>query len=160
MTINELHASHIRRVKVGFILSGEKLSPAEITESLGIEPDHSANRGDERRGYRGVLIAPHSEGFWRIDTEGKVQSKDINDHLRFLLGRLLPHEEKIVRFVEAGYESFVDVLWESTYLYAGTGPLIESECIVGIGRLKAGMGFDIYQIDEPDEEHNLTEGET
>jgi len=42
------------------------------------------------------------------------------------------------------------VLWESTYLYAGTGPLIEKDCCIGIGLLEAGLGFDIYQIEEPE----------
>lgn len=50
----------------------------------------------------------------------------------------------------SGGETYFDVLWESTYLYAGTGPLLSAQVCEGIGALRAGMGFDIYQVDEDD----------
>ena len=61
--------------------------------------------------------------------------------------RLLPHREAILELADGG-ETYFDVLWQSTYLYAGTGPLIEADCLAGVAALRAGMGFDIYQIDE------------
>ena len=154
MSINELHASHIRRVGVDFYLSSPSLDPGEVTEALSLQPDKSAKRGDERRNYSGNLLSPHEEGFWMLSSKGKVngkfQSKDINEHIVFLLKLLLPHRESILRFAEGGETSF-SVLWESSYLYAGTGPEIFRECIEGISQLGAGIGFDIYQIEEADE---------
>jgi hypothetical protein len=44
---------------------------------------------------------------------------------------------------------FNDVDWESWYLYAGTGPAIDSRAVTGAAALGAGMDFDIYQIDKP-----------
>ena len=38
----------------------------------------------------------------------------------------------------------------SSYLYAGTGPVLAGDCIAGICELKAGLGFDIYQIESED----------
>ena len=147
MGISELHVSHIRDVRVGVVLSSPNLTPQDVTATLGIEPDSSASRGDEQRNIAGKLMKPHTEGYWRIDTKGKVQSKDINDHFRFLLSLLLPHTKSILKFAQDG-ETYFDVLWQSTYLYAGTGPVIDSECLQGVSELQAGMGFDIYQIDE------------
>lgn len=40
------------------------------------------------------------------------------------------------------------VFWQSTYLYAGTGPLLDAADLAGVAALGAGMGFDIYQLDE------------
>jgi hypothetical protein len=63
--------------------------------------------------------------------------------------KLSPHAELLNQVSEGG-ETFFDVLWKSTYLYAGTGPLIEARHLRGMAELNAGMGFDIYQVDEED----------
>jgi hypothetical protein len=86
----------------------------------------------------------------QVGTEGIVVSKDINDHFHFLLDRLLPHSDEILSFAKGG-DTYFGVLWQSTYLYAGTGPLIDARSLAGVAMLGASMGFDIYQIDEPDE---------
>ena len=150
MAISAEHASHIRKVKVGFIISGDTLNPIIVTEQLNLEPDDTAQKGDERQNTLGQFLTPQTEGFWRIDTENKVHSKDINDHLRYLLDRLLPHRDQILQLAQKG-ETFFDVLWQSTYLYAGTGPFIDAENIQGIAKLQASIGFDIYQVDENEE---------
>jgi len=144
------NVSHIRKVEVGFIISGKNLNPQEITNALGIQPDHSAACGDERRNLKGALLASHDAGFWRLDTSAKVQSKDINDHFRYLLSLLLPHRDAILKLSQEG-DIYFDILWQSTYLYAGTGPIIDRDCLQGVSQLQASMGFDIYQIDDEEE---------
>lgn len=155
MSINELHASHIGRVGVDFYMASPSLNPSEVTAALGIQPDKFASRGDERRNYGGSLLSPHEEGFWLLSSKGKVQgeleSKDIDEHFMFLLKQLLPHRESILRFAEGGETSF-GVLWESSYLYAGTGPIISRECIAGIAQLGADIGFDIYELEAKEDE--------
>ena len=133
-----------------FLITTLSLNPNEVTAVLGIQPDKFAMRGDERRNHAGGLLSPHEEGLWLLSSRGKVQgdlpSKDINEHLLFLLNVLLPHRENILSFAEGG-ETYFDVLWESSYLYSGTGPVISRECIEGMAQLNAGVGFDIYQIE-------------
>jgi len=147
MEISELHAYHIRKVEASFWISGQNLIPEQVTEAVGIQPDFSGNKGDEKRNKLGKVMGTHSESFWVLSTEGKVKSKDINDHLRYLLSQLLPHREAILKIADNG-ETYFDILWQSTYLYAGTGPVIERDCLQGAAQLGAKMGFDIYQIDE------------
>ena len=149
MTISDIHASHIRRVQVAFVISGKNLDHKKVSTILGLQPDVSANKGDPKILYS-KMIGAHSEGIWGINTKDKVDSKDINDHLNFLLDILLPHKDTILELAQDG-ETYFDVLWESTYLYAGTGPLIDKKCLYGIGQLDAGMGFDIYQVREKKE---------
>jgi hypothetical protein len=147
MTISESHASHIRRVYVAFLVEAPELDPTRVTESLGVLPDGAARRGDERRNIQGVVIGVEENGWWRLSTEGIVVSRDINDHFHHLIDQLLPYCDILLNFAKGG-ETFFDVHWESTYLYAGTGPLIDKQSIAAVAALGAGMGFDIYQIDE------------
>lgn len=150
MAIGENHASHIREVVVRFFISGRDLNPAAVTAALGIDPDVCALQGEPRRLGDGRAVGVESDGYWSVGSGGKVVSKDVNDHFRHLLALLLPRADAIVAAASGG-ETFFDVRWESTYLYAGTGPLLDAECVAGVARLGAGMGFDIYQIDEPGE---------
>jgi hypothetical protein len=60
---------------------------------------------------------------------------------------LLPHRLTILDFARDGQTAF-DVLWKSTYLYAGTGPMLDADCVSGVAALGAGISFDIYQVDE------------
>jgi hypothetical protein len=148
MAISELHASHIRKVEVSFCLISPDLDPDVVTTRLWIQPDQKHRCGEERRHTRsGKVLGQHGEGLWAIGSLPHVDSKDINDHFRWILARILPHREVVVEFARGG-ETYFDVCWTSTYLYAGTGPLIDADCLAGVAILGAGMGFDIYQIDE------------
>ncbi len=144
---NDFHTSHIRRVHVDFELMAPDLDPVQVTTTLNVKPTATANRGDERWNLKGKQLQPHDAGWWKLTTADSVNSKDVNEHLRYLLEILLPHCESILSFAKNGKTHF-DVLWESTYLYAGTGPIINSEHIAGIASLQADIGFDIYQVDE------------
>ncbi len=148
MGISESHASHIGRVGVDFCLSGNELDPGIVTSSIGITPSFSARRGDARLGPRGREVGTHKVGLWRLSSEGAVVSKDVNDHFAFLLERLLPYQAVLREFAAAGQAIFI-VFWESSYLYAGTGPAVDARAVSGAAALGAGMDFDIYQIDEP-----------
>jgi hypothetical protein len=147
MKLEPHYAATIRRIHVDFILSAPNLDPAKVTSALKIKPSESARRGDERRNPRGDLLSPHKEGWWRLSSEGKVKSKDINKHFEYLLKKLLPHKSTILKLAKDG-ETFFDVLWENTNLYAGTGPVLSNQSIKGMAELNASIGFDIYQIDE------------
>jgi hypothetical protein len=62
MTISQLHASHIREVNVGFIISGPKVDPEQLSDLTHIPPDRSARKGDERRNARGDLLGSDGVG--------------------------------------------------------------------------------------------------
>jgi hypothetical protein len=145
MSISQLHASHIREVNVGFIISVPKVDPLQLSDLTKIQSDRSAKKGDERRNARGDLLGYEDNGWWRIESSFRLEvtgvgKKDINEHLHALLNTLFPHAELLNQVSECG-ETFFDVLWKSSYLYAGTGPLIEARHLSGIAELNAGMGF-------------------
>lgn len=149
MKLDEFYVSHIGMVRVSFSVSALNLDPAEFTSTIGVQPISTAKRGDERRNYVGNIISPHEEGYWKLSSEGKVNSKDINEHFSFLLKILLPHRKEILRLVkELNGEADFDLIWQSSYLHAGTGPLLSLEIVKGVSQLGAAIGFDIYQIKE------------
>jgi hypothetical protein len=80
-----------------------------------------------------------------MSTEGAVDSKDINEHFRYLRDRLNVTRE-ILDSIAPNGRTYIDVLWQSTYLYGGTGPLLDAEAIGWAAAVGAGMGFDIYQV--------------
>jgi hypothetical protein len=55
--INDLHASHIRRIYVEFSIESPDLEPTLVTERLGIPPSQFGRRGDERRNYAVLITA-------------------------------------------------------------------------------------------------------
>jgi hypothetical protein len=138
-------------VNVGFVLSAPLLDPTEVSACVNIASDLAGRVGGEWRNAKGDVVGLHSEGWWRLDSnprlvQRELDLKDINHHFRVLLECLLPVREDLMRLSPGG-QAFFDVLWESSYLYAGTGPLIDAENLQGIANLRAGMGFDIYQIE-------------
>lgn len=153
---NPLYLSHIGRVKADYTLSAPDLDPDEITRKLSIQPDASGRRGDPRLNGKGEPMGgDEREGWWQISSDG-LDSKDINAHLDSLLARLLPQEQVILEVIKEGQtESYFDILWESSYLYAGTGPILETRTVNGIGRLNASIGFDIYQIDSEEKNDDI-----
>lgn len=148
MALNPLHEAHIRGVAVTFSVSARDLDPDAVTAATRLAADDAARRGDVRLNRAGVPRRPEPDGWWALETRGKVASKDVREHFRYLHERLLPHAEALRAFAGDGGETFFDVFWQSTYLYAGTGPLLDPASLTGIAALGAGMGFDIYQVDE------------
>jgi hypothetical protein len=153
MGISESHAAHVGRVKVEFWLAGRALDPEAVSQVVGTSGDSVARAGDPRVAKNGLALPPSEEGIWRLSSRHRIQAsgralKDVNEHFRCLLQILLPHRDALVGLARNGRISF-DVLWESSYLYAGTGPVLEADCIRGIAELGADVGFDICQIGAP-----------
>lgn len=132
MALNPLHEAHIRGVAVTFSVSAPDLDPDAVTAATGLQPDDSARRGDVRRNRAGTPLRPEAEGWWALGTRGKLESNDVREHFRYLRERLLLHAEALRDFARGG-ETFFDVFWQSTYLYAGTGPLLDAADLAGGG---------------------------
>lgn len=145
-TLNPSHEAHIGRVWVEFELTGNEIASKTVTEALGLTPDDSANKGDSRENFAGKPLTPHREGWWYLTSRDKIDSKDLRVHFHYLLEKLLPVSDKIAS-LGSNCNKYFGVHWESSYLYAGTGPILDLATIEGVARLRAEMGFDIYQIE-------------
>jgi hypothetical protein len=142
--ISKFEESTILAVRVAFSLAGPRLIPCEVTSGIGITPDFTIEAGAPWLNPLGKQIGQHETGMWGISSARRVQSKDINDHLRYLIKILLPRKRSL-RDLTQENESFFDVLWKSSYLNAGAGLRLDAECLQGVAALNAGIRFDIYQ---------------
>ena len=138
---------HIRKVSVGFVLRGPSLDAEAVTKRLCLNPTAAVRKGQQRIIAGRVLPPCHDAGYWRIESTPAIDSIDINDHFGFLLNLLSPLVHDIKGIIEAN-EVYFDVLWESTYLYAGAGPVISNGSLRGMAELGADVCFDIYQVNE------------
>ena len=147
--LNPLYESHIGKVEVSFCLSAPHLGTSELSDLLKILPDSYAKRGDKRKNRQGLDVPGVEEkGYWILSSKGRINSKDINDHFGILFHYLLPVRHEICNFLKSSdSEAYFDVFWESSYLYAGTGPILSDETVKNVSELNASIAFDIYQID-------------
>ena len=92
MAISEFHASTIIKVRAYFGFGGFECDPSEISRALRIEPDEILRKGSKKflRNGNEMEVLRNS---WGI--ESKSISKDINEHLRELLTRLVGSESLI-----------------------------------------------------------------
>lgn len=142
MAISGLHASTVVNVRAYFGFDRFDCDPDVITRFLEIQPDEVGRKGAVK------ITGSNREVRWPFNTwsiVSRIESKDVNEHLRELIGRL--------RHVSGDFppefgEPFFSVLWKGNYLYAGSGPFFEADVIVGIARLNAALYQDIYQADE------------
>lgn len=144
MALNPQFAEGIRTVRVDFGFWMFDCDPNEITAALGIVPDESGRRGEERALRGGHLFrAPY--GSWSIAS--KLGSKDVNDHFRGLLHRLDGCADRLDP--HWGVPTF-GVLYKATHLRSGNGPFFEADVVRGIAALGADLWQDIYALDEDD----------
>ena len=142
MTISELHASTIVKVKVTFGFSGFACSPDEISELLKIQPDHSRVKGAKQKRENGrEVIVPEST--WSIYS--RSSSKDVNDHFNEILDRVIP----VMPSIQTGWGvPGFGVLWKNNNLYTGNGPYYNSRVLEQVASLCGEIWHDIYQVDE------------
>lgn len=144
MAISDIDALTVILVRVYFGFDEFACDPDEITEALKLQPDEVRRTGEFRTVGGGREIRERSNSWTLVS---RVDSKDVNDHVRELLERLGSANDHFRP--EFGRPSF-SVLWKGNYLYAGSGPSYESDVIAGIASLGAELWQDIYQIDQED----------
>jgi hypothetical protein len=143
--LSAFHESTIIRVRVAFGFSGFTCDPDAISRGLGLEPDEVLRRGEE------FLLPDGKTDLRPLNSWGmtsQTKSKDVNVHLRELLGRLAARAGAMAP--EFG-TPFFTVTWKGNYLYAGSGPYYEADVLKGIAELGAELYQEIYQVDQEDD---------
>lgn len=109
MPISDFHASHVRRVRVTFCIASTDMDPRRVSELLGVYPSKTVQRGDERRNAAGHIVGTEDQAHWCLSTRGAVESKDINEHFRYLQAQL-PITREVLEPVGANYQASIYVL--------------------------------------------------
>lgn len=118
------------------------LDPAEITEMFGVQPTRFHKKGEPRRGRNGVLYAPFDEGAWLLDSRDHVRSKDINQHLSWILDNIASCNSSIHRLQDLGYKTDLMCGWFSKSF--NTCPSLNVENMRRMASFRLNCWFDVY----------------
>ena len=143
MTLSEFHEGTIEAVRVTLCLREFECDPDHITGVLGIQPDETRRRGEDREIGVGRQISNRANQ-WAL--RSRSDSKDVNVQIRDILERL----GEVAKRIEPGWHPFFDVVWKGNYLYAGSGPFYERDVLAGVAQIGAEIYQDIYQVDRND----------
>jgi hypothetical protein len=123
---------------------GDRLEPGRVTEILHTKPTTAYHKGEVYKRDRRGNEARGRTGLWLLSSEGHVQSSDVNDHLRYLIGVLFPDRStsKHLRdLLRDGYiEVDVPVFWHGTR--GQHSPVISDDVRQAFRRLPAKIEED------------------
>lgn len=115
----------------------EGSDPDVVTEKLGLQPTRTQRKGELRNGQ--IKQWPTA---WFINSEEKVQSKDLRRHLDWLMEQLSGKQEVIRELQKAGARLDISCFWASACGHGG--PMLDPRILKRLARLNIGLGFDIY----------------
>jgi Domain of unknown function (DUF4279) len=125
---------------------GDRLVPERVTEILGVAPILAYRQGEVFKRSRDHN-ARGRKGVWVLSSEGRVPSRDLDAHLRYLLAILYRDEDDRIDELrelmrEQGLEADVGCFW---YGEPGTSPpLIAAEIHAALARLPARIETDFH----------------
>ena len=124
----------------------EFCSAEDITEILRIEPTESHNKGSLHTNAIGRTRRARCTG-WFLSSEDHVRSKDLRDHLDWLLTNLSGAEAKLRSLQqEDGMNMTVYCIWWSAAYH--NGPTLWPEQMGTLARLNLECGLDVYFFGE------------
>ena len=146
------------RTYATFVVRSTEIQPEEITNTLNLEPSFTRKNGDKTLG-KNIAI----NNLWKFTTLDELESKDINDHFKFLFNIIDEKKGEINELSSKGCEFYFFVLWESqAYGGFGGGPTLDVHTMSKAVELNAKILFDIYfdfpSMEEEDDKNEDTEG--
>jgi hypothetical protein len=128
------------------------ISQEEVTNILGIEPSRAHNLGKrilDPLGRTGT--APRT--VWGLSSEGHVHSKDLRDHLNWLLDRIEPCKDALDR-LRTEHEGVMRIgcVWWSAAGHGG--PTLWPEQMKRLADLEIECQFDIYFFGDDEDSWN------
>lgn len=123
------------------IFSGE-FHPDEITKLLQIQPTVANFAGEKVTNSRG-LTREVKDSMWFLSTESNISSKDIREHIDWLVETIYPHRESLSKIQEMdGVKVTLKCVWFS--LLGHSGPVLWPEQMRALADLDLELSFDIY----------------
>ena len=118
-----------------------------LASQLGINADWSLPAAPQTFDSVGIARNSGRRGCWLICSKGRVASKDVNEHLRYLLGLLLPHRGMITSAAQGGVAVFT-VHWAGQAYPYDCGPVLAVDCVAGIAALDAEIAFTLHAVQQ------------
>lgn len=104
----------ISRIAVQVVIYSETLSPGDISTWLNLQPTNATEMGIKlgQRTGTPVTVPRH---MWQLSSESNVEILDFGCHLDWLLSKLLPVREQLIRLRDGGAAecTICGVVWTS-----------------------------------------------
>lgn len=120
--------------------------PDELTKLLKIQPTAINVAGSSVKNSRGVIRNIKESG-WFLDTEQHVSSKDIREHLDWLIAKIMPHRSELKVVQEMNdVKMTVKCVWFSQFGHSG--PVLWPEQMRALADLDLECSFDVYFMND------------
>ena len=123
-----------------------KQTSGEITELLQLEPTKTQEKGAVIENSRGRTREITRAG-WFLSTEGVVASKDLRDHLDWLIDKLVDAKESLCLLgASMDNKMTVSCIWWSKAGHGG--PVLFPKQMAALSELNLELSFDIYFVED------------
>ena len=118
-------------------VSGTELDPLTITEALRLPPDRAHRRGEPRLSWsasRERVIdrgSHHHRGLWLLSTKGRVRSRHLATHVRWLLRMVAPKAD-VLRTIAARHDADIFCYLRAPHAPSMPGELREEAVAMGL----------------------------
>ncbi|MDR9877203.1 DUF4279 domain-containing protein [Pseudomonas allii] len=121
------------------------IHPSEISNIMHVQPTQITVIGEKVKNSRGVTREVKSSS-WFLSSEGNVQSKDLRDHIDWLVREIQPHRESLglVQQID-GVKITLKCVWFS--LLGHSGPVLWPEQMKALADLDLEVSFDVYFVE-------------
>jgi len=131
---------------VELCIYGEDLNPAFVTARLGIESSTRQKTG-ETWGNIGGCDHQHKVESWLLSSRGQVESRDVRRHLDWLLEKLVPAQQQILKLqTMRGVKMTVRCGWRSAY--GDGGPALWPQQMSSLAELNLECSFEVLFFEE------------
>ena len=125
--------------------SGDKLEPQRLTDTLNARPEVAYRKGEIFKVSRGHEVRGRT-GLWAISSKGIVVSRDLNEHLDYLLEILFPEGSdakldqlhKLMR--DGSLEADIPCFWHGEH--GAKPPVIRKDIRARLARIPAEIWAD------------------
>jgi hypothetical protein len=130
----------------------DTVTPEAMTAKLGVQPDWTTTQGFPHKLPSGRM-QDATVSSWLLSSKGQVVSKDLRDHLDWLLDRLRPAASGLSALQADEVRMEVWCRWDSASGHGG--PTLEPEQMRLMAELNLQCGFDIYFAGDEEEPETL-----
>lgn len=121
-------------------------SAYRVTCALGLEPTKSQEKGSLVKNSRGRVRMVSRTG-WFLSSEGAIDSKDLRDHLDWLINKLSNVASALqVLQEQPGTKMTISCVWWSAAGHGG--PVLWPEQMDALAKLNLECSFDVYFSDD------------
>lgn len=121
-------------------LYGDALVPAQITAAFGVDPTDAAPKGERTTSSSGKTRIT-STGRWILESQGQVESTNLEDHVVWLLDRI--EAAGIVPLTLPGVSrARIVCYWASATGHGG--PSFTPALLARLARMQLPLEFDLY----------------